>query len=184
MRTSKLQHNLDRLRGFLELHQQEMADLAGCSRELIKSVEVKRTRLTERLAEAIFMATGVSTKWLLTNDLNAPIIDNLGEPYTRKAFDTAQAGDVPFPDGGAIARGQLAHQFDRLFASYRAAEKKGMKTSMLFRLRFLRMIEAMEKDFGWEKGHYKNNSVLTGLCDALDGDSPLVAMRRNRTRGA
>ncbi len=191
MRPSPVRHNLARLRLELGLQQQGMANLAGgCSRELIKSVELGRKPLTKRLAETIFLATGVSAKWLLDNDLTAPIVDDWDQPYTRETFEKAKAGDDPFPDGeaAALARGTLAHQFEFLYAAYLSAEKKGVKTAALFRLRLARTIEVLEQDFGYEPFVYKTHNVLDGFCEAIAAHSPIMlpkepARRQDRTAG-
>lgn len=92
MRNSPQRHNLARLRLFLWLGQKELADLAGCSRYTIRSVELSLLKLSEELARRISAATGVHFRWLIENDLNAPIIESRGYSYTKSSYEAAQAG--------------------------------------------------------------------------------------------
>ncbi len=96
MRISPRRHNLARLRLFLDLRQQEMATVAGCSRDTIQSIELGRLSLSEELARRISAATGVHFRWLIENDLEAEIITSTGAPYehgddTRTHYDHAQS---------------------------------------------------------------------------------------------
>jgi transcriptional regulator with XRE-family HTH domain len=94
MRHSPVRHNLARLRLFLGLVQKQMADLAGCSRDTIQSVELRRLALSEGLARRISAATGVHFRWLIENDLKADIVrsrGNPGHPFTKADFECVQA---------------------------------------------------------------------------------------------
>ncbi len=90
MRVSPKRHNLARLRLFLKLGQKELAELAGCSRDTIQSVELDRLALSEELARQISAATGVHFRWLIENDLTAEIVDSRGAPYTRFDYELAE----------------------------------------------------------------------------------------------
>ncbi len=74
MRLSPKRHNVARLRLFLKLGQKELADIAGCSHDTIRSVELGRLNLSEGLALKISNETGIASDWLLENDLKAPLI--------------------------------------------------------------------------------------------------------------
>lgn len=93
MRRSPLRHNLARLRQrqILNLGQKEVAEMAGCSRATIQSVELVRLPLSEERARRISAATGVHFRWLIENDLDAPIIDAQGRPYTLSLYELIQA---------------------------------------------------------------------------------------------
>lgn len=87
-----MKHNLARLReSVLKLRQQEMAELAGCSRDTIQSVELGRLKLSEELARKLSAATGVHFRWLIENDLQAEIITATGAPYSRSHYELCQA---------------------------------------------------------------------------------------------
>src|ERR1700719_2894431 len=94
MRPSPRRHNLARLRLFLNLSQQQMADLAGCSVHTIQSVELAKGRLplSEELARRISAATGINLRWLLENDLEADIIRSPdGRPFSRSDYEQVEA---------------------------------------------------------------------------------------------
>ncbi|RYD74875.1 MAG: XRE family transcriptional regulator, partial [Verrucomicrobiaceae bacterium] len=80
-RHSKPKHPLAKLRLWLALGQKEMAALIGCSRATIQAVELGQLSLSDSLAETISRKTGVSARWLLAGDPNAPIIDITGSEY-------------------------------------------------------------------------------------------------------
>src|SRR6266699_6709964 len=94
MRPSPRRHNLARLRLFLNLSQQQMADIAGCSVHTIQSVELGRGRLSlsEELARRLSAATAVHFRWLFENDLKADIVRSPdGRPFTKSEFEHVQA---------------------------------------------------------------------------------------------
>lgn len=91
MRVSPQRHTLAVLRTALRLHQQEMADIAGCARVTIQKIELLQLRLTEERAERISKRTGCNLAWLLDNNSSVTISNLRGEPYTKQDFDDAQA---------------------------------------------------------------------------------------------
>src|SRR5438552_17711905 len=91
MRTSPLRHNLARLRLFLNLGQKEMADLAGCSRRAIQSVELRTLKLSEELARKISNETGIAVDWLLENDLKAPLTSVRLGPFRIEDYNETRA---------------------------------------------------------------------------------------------
>jgi transcriptional regulator with XRE-family HTH domain len=86
-----LRHPVAVLRKELELSQQEFADVARCSRETIRSIEVLRLKLPPKLAEFIAGETGVSLKWLMANRPKARIVDARGRPYVKSLFKKKMA---------------------------------------------------------------------------------------------
>jgi DNA-binding XRE family transcriptional regulator len=78
---------VQQLRRFLDLGQKELADLAGCSRHTIESVEQGRLKLSTQLASKIAVACGVDLVWLTANNPNSPMINHEGQPYSRKDYD-------------------------------------------------------------------------------------------------
>ena len=57
----------------------------------IQSVELKTLPLSETLARRIVAETDVGLRWLLENDLEAPIVNYVGRPYSRSDFEHKQA---------------------------------------------------------------------------------------------
>ena len=90
MRNSPLRHNLARLRLFLNLGQKEMADLAGCSRRAVQSVELGKLDLSEGLARRISNETWIAAEWLLENDLKAPLTGDGFYPFTVEDYNKAR----------------------------------------------------------------------------------------------
>ena len=86
MRPSKNSHVLAALRKCLSLRQQDLADLAYCSRSLIQSVELGNTPLSIELAKKISTATGVRIDWLLENDRSKPPCSSYAAAYNREFF--------------------------------------------------------------------------------------------------
>jgi len=55
---------------------------------MIQEIELREKAVSQRLAFAIHVRTGISEKWLLDGDANAPALDGNGRPYTRDFFRT------------------------------------------------------------------------------------------------
>ena len=91
MRLSPHRHTLAVLRTFLGLTQKEMAELAECSRPTIQAVELGKLKLSFDLADRIHFSTGISTDWLLANEVTKPPLANDGKPYTKATFDERRA---------------------------------------------------------------------------------------------
>ena len=87
MPLSKLTHNLARFRQDRGLSQKDVADLVGCARITIQTIERGRMNLSEKLAAKIQGALGIPKGWLLLNDLDAPI------PKPLRVF---QDGHMPY----------------------------------------------------------------------------------------
>ena len=84
MAASKFKHNLARLRKQLGLSQVEVANLVGCSKTTIQSVELCRLELSSRLATNLQGALGVPADWFLANNLKSPI------PEPRRVLQNGQ----------------------------------------------------------------------------------------------
>jgi len=84
MSASKFQHNLARLRKQLGLSQFEVANLVGCSKTTIQSVELCRLELSAHLATRLQAALGVPADWFLANNLKSPI------PEPRRVLQNGQ----------------------------------------------------------------------------------------------
>jgi transcriptional regulator with XRE-family HTH domain len=94
MRTSSRKTTAAVLRSIIGIKNQDMAERCGCSVDTIRSVEIGRLKLSEKLATKMFHETGISPEWLLNGDPSAPPISRSGDPYTRAKFDQAQASKL------------------------------------------------------------------------------------------
>jgi transcriptional regulator with XRE-family HTH domain len=73
MPASVQRHNLARLRQQMRLTQSDLAAMIMRSPATIKAVEIGKLALSENLATLISQVTGADKKWLLENNLKAPI---------------------------------------------------------------------------------------------------------------
>jgi hypothetical protein len=153
MRPSPKKHNLARLRvDALHIGQKEMADVARCSTRAIQSVELKTLPLSESLARRISAATGVGLRWLLDNDLNAPIVNRAGYPYLRLTFESRQAGKA-FGDN-RLSRQSLADYAASVYGQIRAilssASKRNFAEVATWRLG--KFLDTCRREFGHDEG--------------------------------
>jgi DNA-binding XRE family transcriptional regulator len=91
MRRSPQRHTLAILRTLIGLTQKEMAHLINRKRPTIQAIELGKLELSLNLAQQINIQTGVSTEWLLTNDITRPPIAQDGAPFTKPTFESIQA---------------------------------------------------------------------------------------------
>jgi hypothetical protein len=159
MKPSPLRHNLARLRvETLHIGQKQMADVAKCSTATIQSIELGKRKgkyrltLSESLARRISAATGVGLRWLLDNDLNAPIVNRAGEPYLRLTFDSRQAGKA-FGDN-RLSRQSLADYAASFYGQIRAvlssASKRNFAEVATWRLG--KFLDTCRREFGHDEG--------------------------------
>jgi transcriptional regulator with XRE-family HTH domain len=120
------QTNLRQLRKFLGKTQLEMADLSGCSRYMIVSIEVGRFPLSPRIAAEISKRTGVDVAWLMGGDRDAPMVSLTGQPYSLEDFERRQR-DFHFSEGAHYRwrELQLGVGFDVLHRLLRASQFEG-----------------------------------------------------------
>ncbi len=97
MRRSPLRHPLAVLRQVIGLSQMEMADVGGCSRGAIQSIELGRLAWGEELAMRIADGTNASLTWLLRGDAKAPVVTEEGEPYQKEFYEMAQGRLLKMP---------------------------------------------------------------------------------------
>ena len=93
MKPSPLKHTLAILRHTIgpDMTQKEMARLVKRSPVTIQKIELLKLPLAESLGLEIAYRTGVDVKWLMKNDVTAPIVAGDGKPYTRESFEWRQA---------------------------------------------------------------------------------------------
>jgi transcriptional regulator with XRE-family HTH domain len=150
MRHSPLRHNLARLRQSLNLHQQEMADLAGCSRRAIQSVELGTLALSESLACRITSKTGVDVRWLLENDLKADIVNSRGRVYSKSDYECAQANKTIGLEFVQFMIGDYAASF---YGQIRAILSSAVKRNLaeIATWRIAKFLDDCRHDFGHDK---------------------------------
>lgn len=63
--------------------QKELAAYAGTSTSAVQAIELRKLKLSQKLAFRISEVMGVDYGWLLTNDLTKPPINQYKEPYSE-----------------------------------------------------------------------------------------------------
>lgn len=152
MRRSSEKHNVARLRVLVGEKQESFAAQVGCSVHTLRSIESGRLKLSEELARRISAATDVDLDWLRRNDLKAePCVANSRFPYTRSAFDNAQAQRrIGTPDFIAtIAPDYLLASYGQLRAIISDAAKRGEGGVVIWKLG--RFIDELRQDYGHDK---------------------------------
>ncbi len=76
---------LPALRAALQITQQQLADLAECSIDTIRSLETGRRNLSQAMAIRIARETGVSVEWMLKGDPNSPIKNISGGAFNSSS---------------------------------------------------------------------------------------------------
>lgn len=102
MRPSKKKHTLAVLRRIIGLNQTEMAELMGCSKAAVQSIELGRLKLSDKLLEAVVLKTGISPKWLLDGDPEMPPVTTDGK--TKFTQDFYQKNTLSHEAGGAFSK--------------------------------------------------------------------------------
>jgi transcriptional regulator with XRE-family HTH domain len=177
MRRSPLRNNLARLRLFLNLGQKEIADLAGCSTHTIQSVELGRLALSEDLARRVSAATGVHLRWLLDNDLKAPIVRaGFGHtwPYTLSDFERRQATRAQ--GDNELSRQMMADYAASFYGQIRAllsgAVKRDLAEVAVWRVG--KFLEECRSEFGFDKEMIRTEEQFGLRAD----DSPYLKFRQ------
>lgn len=132
MPASVRRHNLARLREQMSLTQSDLAALMMRSPATIKAVEIGKLALSENLATLISEVTGADKKWLLENNLNAPV------PPLRRLSASWNPEDHAYNRMCSL----LVDLFSRLFAACRRLrEGEGRKNLSTFIKDELRIFE-------------------------------------------
>jgi len=90
-------HPLAVLRRLIGKTQPQMATMLDCSAATIQSIEVRRLKLSEKLAQKISRRTDIHPGWLLKGDPLAPPVDTTGAPYAQETFERNQVIIHPPP---------------------------------------------------------------------------------------
>src|SRR6516162_2740735 len=115
MSASKNSHVLSVLRKNLALSQHEIAEMLGCAKATITSIEVGRLKLSESLADRIVAVTGCDKEWLLANDVSVPM--------PKRALDFQSVHSGLRDQKHACTIQLLADIFSRLFCEVRKLKK-------------------------------------------------------------
>lgn len=163
MKVSPQRHNLARLRLALDLRQEEFAQIIGCPRPTLQSIEHGRVALIEEIAERVAEQTGVSVGWLLQNDLTAPIVSRWGTAYGLEHYLLAQlsvapgshelpahynGADAAFEEEILMAVARLKQVYDNLTTQRNKQE--------IVSVRLRKFLKSLEEDFG-------PNSLVTSM---------------------
>jgi transcriptional regulator with XRE-family HTH domain len=146
---SPKRHPLAVLRLLIGKSQKEMAELAGCSAVAIQRIELCSLPLSDKLGSKIVFETGVSLTWLMAGKPDAPCLDAMGRPYTKKTFEKGRVR-LENPQGDAdaddFARWVMQHAVTRLAAIQAQAVHR--KKLDWFCYRLADALEALEGEFG------------------------------------
>jgi hypothetical protein len=107
--------------------QKEMADFGGCSAAMIQSSEIARRPLSTPIATKISQRTGIDLAWLMSDDPDAPMINQAGEPYSYDADFERRQTNRSAPDASHYRwrELQLGDGFDLLHRLLGANRLKG-----------------------------------------------------------
>ena len=177
MRPSPCRHNLARLRLFLELGQKEVAEFAGCSVHTIQSVELGRLPLSEELARRISAATHVHLRWLMENDLKAPIVRSPDGRwgYTRAEYENARALNTIGPPDGfmqELSEDYAASFYGQIRAILSSAVKK--ERGELATWKIAKFLQECRDEFGHDRRLIPHAEQFGLRAD----DSPYLKVRQ------
>ena len=154
MRLSPQRHTLAVLRTIIGITQKEMAGILECSVPTVQAVELGKLKLSMDLAQRVHFQTGVSTEWLLADDVSQRPVSEQGEPYTKPVFEERQAALLsPKKSGtGALAelwqiRGMFIKNVKVLSILYTEAYKRGKVPTVFYKL-LMSTKELFEKEIG------------------------------------
>lgn len=125
-----------------------MAELLGCSKFTVHSLESGRLDLSDEMAAKIVHETGISQSWLLGGNPKAPAVTDSGEPYSRATFDRIrfqhaegkEPSDVLFPFNQDLA---FCGELLAILARARKHAKFGLAS---FKVR--RFLKTLREEFG------------------------------------
>ena len=175
MRTSSGMTTSAVLRTILGIKDAEMAELLGCSRHTIHSLESGRLKLSDELATKMFHETGISVDWLLKGDPSAPAIAANREPYSRETFEKTQANKKWFDRQHPWFRSNDALGFcAQLVAILESANAR--KNYFMAAYKVGAALESLRKQFGQDTEKYRSTDArVVYTTEAVRLLRPLVA---------
>jgi len=156
------------LRATLGIKDFEMAELLGCSRATIHSLESGRLRMSDAMARRMFHETEISPEWLLAGVADAPPRSGYGEPYTKAIFERAQAEKAfrgrPSRDWLMV---EALECIARLVAIFASASERGEYFMASYKAR--KAIDELRGEFGQDTALYSPTtfaeaSITQGLA--------------------
>jgi transcriptional regulator with XRE-family HTH domain len=152
---SNLQHPVAILRSFLGLTQKEFAEIAKCATSTVQAIELFKLKLAESRAQTISKATGCSLKWLLANDISAPMRNLRGDLYTPNDFDDARiaiqaGGRQDLVNGRKVVETEFVIDCSRLAKTLVAACETEDYPRWRYRMEFV--LEQFENEFMSQAG--------------------------------
>lgn len=174
MRVSLLKHPLAVLRTTIGLGQKEMAELVGRSVRTIQAVELNTLPLSEDLGKTIAVKTGVSLKWLMDGNPDAPIVEHNGGPYTKEIFERVASGagapELTTPLDGLLSIVSVAYVFSEIYRGSLAAMTKA--DSELYHYKVRRAVESVTKEY---KGYddFQEDDVLLRFLEFFPNEKTM-----------
>jgi hypothetical protein len=147
MRTSTKRTPVAILRALIGLKDWELAELVGCGKTSIHSLESGRMRLSASMAERFGTETGVSTDWLLAGDPELPPIDRSGEPYTKNVFAEFQASKACLDNSDKRTSMYLADLFGSVMGEIIEAARQKSKVALVT-FKISEFLMRLQKEFG------------------------------------
>jgi transcriptional regulator with XRE-family HTH domain len=165
--------NVGRLRAYLSQHayvnqhekfdQLRFAALIGCSVHTLQSIETGRLKLSQELADRIARETGVGLRWLVDNNVKAPIARDFGPsprsrgyqlnaPYKFEDYERAQASKIKPDEFEAEVLSAVyaaVHFAPMLQAILFSAHKRGRFSVAVWKV--LKLLSDCRKQFGYDK---------------------------------
>jgi transcriptional regulator with XRE-family HTH domain len=158
MPPSKLKHPIAVVRKITGLGQKELAHLVNCSVAEVQAIELRKRNLSKKLADAIWLETGVSPEWLLSGNPKAPPFTLDGKPYGIEKWKARQRRRnrkiPPKPSYVRFVAGHfIANILSLLVESYRKGE-------------LIRCMYLMSE--GWEQldKKYGSNAPIDNTADS------------------
>ena len=168
MRTSSQRTTTAVLRVILGIKDNDMAELIGCGRTTIHSLESGRLKLSEGMARRMLHETHISPQWLLAGNAEAPPVSAGGAPYTRATFERAQAekAHLDRPPGWSLLLDALDYSA-RLVAILTSASDR--EEYYMASYKTWQALRALREEFGQDLSVYNvtNSSLDANAEQAL-----------------
>jgi len=171
------------LRSIIGIKDVEMAEILGCSKATINSLECGRLKLSDSMAERYRHQTGISIKWLLEGDVDAEPVDEFTRPYTAETFHHTQISKriYDMPPGEYVSGDCLAF-YGYLRAILHQSRKR--QTYHIARYEIERALKKLGDEFGYDCYIYPDVSPsdvsVKHLKAAIECDLPCLDIIASR----
>lgn len=174
MRKSSLRHPVAVLRQILGLSQPEFAPIVGIAESTLAKIESRRLRLSEENALRISTETGAGFRWLLNDDVTAPILDENRKPYTEQEFarvrEARAQGRHPNEREYDVSRIELHSDLRGLLQVLHSADKRGNLPLAGWRIH--RFVNDLKNEFRQSEARESLefcNSIMESLTSEIQG---------------